>query len=143
MGISAEVMVGQTATVSRMISDADVALFALITGDHHPLHLDAHYASGTHYGHRIVPAALVSGIIEAALATAIDGTYGVINDHALVFVTPMPVEDTLTITITLASLDREAARAHCQVVATRNDGAEVVRGKVTLCIEDLPQADES
>jgi 3-hydroxybutyryl-CoA dehydratase len=143
MSISAEVMVGQTTTVSRMISDADVALFALITGDHHPLHLDTHYATGTRYGHRIVPAALVSGIIEAALATAIDGTYGVINDHTLVFAAPMPVEDTLCITITLTSLDREAARAHCQVVATRDDGTEVVRGKVTLSIEDLPMVDES
>jgi 3-hydroxybutyryl-CoA dehydratase len=143
MSISADLMVGQVATVARTISDADVALFALITGDHHPLHLDAHYADATHFGQRIVPAALVSGIIEAALAATIPGRYAIICGLSLAFVAPMPVEDTLTITITLTALDDAAAHAHCGVVATRDDGAEVVRGTVTLHIEDLPAFDEN
>jgi 3-hydroxybutyryl-CoA dehydratase len=143
MDDSANLMVGQTATVTRMISDADVALFALITGDHHPLHLDAHYASRTHFGQRIVPTALVNGIIEAALAATIPGKYAIICNHALVFASPMPVEDTLVITLTLTSLDRATAHAHCQVVAVRNDGAEVVCGNVTLRIEDLPDLEEN
>ncbi|MBA3826489.1 MAG: MaoC family dehydratase N-terminal domain-containing protein [Ktedonobacterales bacterium] len=143
MGISADLMVGQIATVARTISDADVALFALITGDHHPLHLDAHYAHATRFGQRIVPAALVSGIVEAALAATIPGKYAIICAQALAFAVPMLVEDTLTITITLMALDHATAHAHCGVVATRNDGAEVVRGTVTLQIEDLPDFEEN
>jgi len=143
MGISADLMVGQVAMVARTISDADVALFALITGDHHPLHLDAHYASATHFGQRIVPAALVSGIIEAALAATIPGRYAIICEQSLAFVVPMLVEDTLTITITLTALDRAVDHAHCRVVATRDDGAEVVSGTVTLQIEDLPAFEEN
>ncbi len=143
MGISADLMVGQTATVARTISDADVALFALITGDHHPLHLDAHYARATHFGHRIVPTALVSGIIEAALAATIPGRYAIVCQQTLAFAVPMPVEDTLTITITLSALDPAAARARCQVSATRDDGAEVARGEVTLRIEDLPTVEDA
>jgi 3-hydroxybutyryl-CoA dehydratase len=142
MGISADVMVGHTATVQRTISDGDVALFALITGDHHPLHLDDHYASTTPFGQRIVPVALVSGIIEAALAATIPGKYAIIHEHALTFPQPLPVEDTMAITITVTALNVVAAQAHCRVVATRNDGAEIACGQVTLHLADVPPTDD-
>ena len=138
MSIFEGLVVGQTATVTRAITDADVALFALITGDHHPLHLDAHYAQSTHYGQRIVPAALISGVIEAALAENLPGRQGMVRCKRLEFLTPMAVDETLTVIITLLSLAPDEGRAHCAVVATQSDGAEVARGNVDLHIEDLP-----
>ena len=129
---------GQMATYSRTIKDADVALFALITGDPHPLHLDQHYAATTHFGNRVVPVTLISGVIEAALAATIPGIQGMVRCQSLEYPAPLFIDETITVTVEHCLTSVTDGRMVCHVIATSAAGVVVARGKTHLTIENLP-----
>jgi 3-hydroxybutyryl-CoA dehydratase len=131
-------VLGQTVTLTVAITDADVALFALITKDHHPLHLDASYAEKTHFGQRIVPTSLISGVIEAALAETLPHTLAMVRSQELDLIAPLPVDATVMVAITLLTFSPEEQCARCAVVVARDDGTEIARAQVRLSLEDLP-----
>ncbi len=59
---------GQSATHSKTVTEADVVLFAGVTGDFNPAHLDQVYAEKSRFGGRIAHGMLSAGFISAALA---------------------------------------------------------------------------
>jgi acyl dehydratase len=133
---------GATGTYTRVITDADVALFALITGDQHPLHLDQNYALATSYGRRVVPPTLIGGIIEAALTAILPGTPKMLHCQSLEYPQPLFVESTLTVTIAIMPEPDATARIHCRISATDQDGVVVAIGATTLDVVDLPMLAE-
>ena len=134
----AELVPGQLATYSRTIKDADIALFALITGDAHPLHLDQHYAATTAFGRRVVPVTLISGVIEAALAITIPGMQGMVRCQSLEYPAPLFVDETITVVIEHCFTNTADARIECKVTATSAAGVVVARGTTHLTIANLP-----
>lgn len=130
--------VGQTASYTRFVSDADVALFALVTGDEHPLHLDVNYAAITHFTRRIVPTMLLNGIIEAACSKTIPGIRGIFSRQSLTFPAPAYVDDEITVAITVTSIAFDVRSMACQVIAHRSDGTIAISGETEFAIEDLP-----
>jgi acyl dehydratase len=135
----------------------DVALFALITGDQHPLHLDQHYAAATRFGRRVVPAALISGIVEAALVATIPGFIdgrsaedteiedtetGLVRHQTLEYPAPAFVDDEIMVTITVLATDPASATIRCGIAATTQEGTLVARGETCLTIEHLPAVTE-
>ena len=135
----ASLVPGQVATYSRTIRDADVALFALITGDQHPLHLDQHYAATTHFGRRVVPVTLISGVIEAALAATIPGMQGMVRCQSLEYPAPLFVDEAITVTIEHCGTNVVEARIMCHVTATSEAGVVVASGDTYLTIAQLPE----
>jgi 3-hydroxybutyryl-CoA dehydratase len=133
---------GETATYTRQVTDADVALFALITGDQHPLHLNQHYAAGTRFAQRIIPTTLIAGIVEAALATTIPGMCGVVQRQQLEFPALAYVDDAITVTITVLGVEATQAHMCCGINASNQNGETVARGEMRLAIEDLPAVGE-
>ncbi len=127
---------GNILAYSRTIGDADIALFALITGDHHPLHLDHFYAEAAG-GHRYAPVALLSGIIEATLAEMVKGYVGTLVFQNLAFPAAAWMDDELTISIVVEALSPQQHEMTCHVSATRTDGAIVVEGTVRQRLEPL------
>jgi 3-hydroxybutyryl-CoA dehydratase len=134
---------GVTAEYVRTVSDADVALFALITGDQHPLHLSQEYAARTRFARRVVPVALISGVVEAALAAHLPGRHGLVECLALEYPALVFVDEAITVAVTVLTTDATTARLCCAILATRADGTVVARGETRLRIEDLPEMDEA
>ncbi|MFC6764763.1 CBS domain-containing protein [Natrinema soli] len=66
------VSVGDVVTFTKPITESDIELFAVVSGDKNPLHLDDQFAKRTRFGHRIVHGALASSVISAALAHSPD-----------------------------------------------------------------------
>lgn len=137
--VSTTLQTGMAASYTRAITDADVAIYALITGNEHPLHLNEAYAEATRFGRRTVPAGLLAGLVEAALTRALPGVVGTVGGVALEFPAPAFLDETLTVTMTLTCVVAAECRATCQVVVM-NDTLTVARGTVALALEDLPPA---
>ncbi|MFO0996470.1 MAG: MaoC/PaaZ C-terminal domain-containing protein [Alphaproteobacteria bacterium] len=121
-----DIPVGYTVTVRKTISESDVYLFAGITGDYDPIHVDEEFAKTTPYRTRIAHGALVIGLMSTASSQATRGfSVGVaslgfdrIRHTGAVF-----FGDTLTVTYEIASHDpaRNRATAHVKVLNQRGE----------------------
>ena len=68
-----ELTIGQTASYSKQITEQDVILFAALSGDANPIHLDEDYARTTQFGERIAHGMLTGALVSAAIATKLPG----------------------------------------------------------------------
>jgi 3-hydroxybutyryl-CoA dehydratase len=120
--------VGDTATFSKTITDADVLLFAAVSGDNYPLHVDEEYAKTTRFGRRAV-----HGMLSASLASTVVGLMlqkpgGIYVEQALRFRRPVFLGDTLTATAEVIELIPAERRMRVRIRITNQNGKVVVEG---------------
>ncbi|HEV2238521.1 MAG TPA: MaoC family dehydratase [Ktedonobacterales bacterium] len=126
--------IGTVETVTRTITDADVAAFASLTGDYNPVHLDASYAATTRFGEPIAHGILTTGLISAVIGTKLPGLGAIYLNQTLKFVAPVFHGDTIT-----ASAEVIAARPEKRILTLRTacvnqHGATVIEGEaVVMC----------
>lgn len=128
MPLPADLEVGTSVQVTKTIGESDVYLFAGITGDLHPNHVDERYMAAGRYGGRVAHGVLLMGFMSAASSKLLldHGFDGVSYGYDRVrFVGPAYIGDTVTTTYTIVELvpDRDQSRAKLEVA---RDGDEVV-----------------
>ena len=132
-GISIDQLtVGQSSSFAKTISESDVYLFAGVTGDVNPAHINESYAAGTSFGTRIAHGMLSAGLISAVIGTQLPGPGTIYVAQQLKFTAPVHIGDTVTATATIRELLPERNRAVIETVCTRQDGAVVIRGEATV-----------
>ena len=92
-----EITIGQTATYSKAVEERDLQLFAAVSGDLNPLHLDPGYAATTLFGERIAHGMLTGALISAALAMKLPGPGTIYRAQDLRFRLPVKIGDTITV----------------------------------------------
>lgn len=102
---------GMSAVISKTVTEADIVLYAGISMDTNPLHLDETYASGTRFGGRIAHGMLGAGLISALLGTKLPGPGAIYVSQSLRFKAPVRIGDTLVAEVTVTGLDPEKNRA--------------------------------
>lgn len=127
-----ELKIGDQASTAKTISESDVYLFAGITGDHNPAHVNEVYASQTRFGRRIAHGILSAGLISAVLAMKLPGPGNIYLGQELKFVRPVYFGDTITATCTVSELLPEKNIARLETVCTNQDGAVVIKGTATV-----------
>ena len=128
MPLPAALHVGTSVQVTKTIGESDIYLFAGITGDLHPNHVNERYMAEGRFGGRVAHGVLLMGFMSAAsskllLDHELDGvSYGY---DRVRFVAPAYIGDTLTTTYTIEELvpDRDESRAKLEVI--RDDGQVV------------------
>lgn len=130
--------VGQTASVGKTISEADILLYTAVSSDTNPLHLDAEYAAGTMFGARIAHGMLSAGLISAVLGTRLPGPGTVYIAQSLRFLAPVFIGDTVTAIVEVAELIAEKRRARlltrCMVA-----GKKVIEGEAMVVLPSRTQ----
>jgi len=89
--------VGQTASYSKTVSERDIQLFAEVSGDHNPVHLDAEYAATTMFKERIAHGMFSGALISAAVACELPGPGTIYIGQTMRFTAPVKLGDTLTV----------------------------------------------
>jgi 3-hydroxybutyryl-CoA dehydratase len=91
-----EFSVGETACITKTVTEADVILFAGITGDFNPLHVNEEFAKKTKFGRRLVHGCFSSGLISAVLGMKLPGPGALYAGQAVKFAKPVFIGDTIT-----------------------------------------------
>lgn len=137
-----EISIGQTASYSKQITELDIQLFAAVSGDVNPVHLDADYAAGSMFGERIAHGMLTGAIISAALAMELPGPGTIYLSQNLRFRLPVKIGDIITVVLEVTekrdrrkiiTLDCRASNTVGKVVATGS--AEVVAAPEKIRID--------
>ena len=94
--------VGQSYTMERVITAEDVKIFADITGDDNPIHVDADYAAETRFGKPIVHGIFLLGIISKALGRDFPGPGSIAVSISCRFLRPVPVGSSIQVEVKVA-----------------------------------------
>jgi len=129
-----QLCVGDRASLSKTISETDIVLFANITGDTNPLHLDEEFASKTRFGGRIAHGILSLGLISAVLGTQLPGPGSVYLSQQVRFLKPVRIGDTITATVELVRYTQEKRLATFRTDCFNQDGVHVVEGEAVLLL---------
>lgn len=128
---------GMSAAVSRTVSEADILMFAGVSGDTNPVHLDQEFAASTMFGGRIAHGMLSAGLISAVFGTRLPGPGCIYLSQNLKFKAPVKIGDTVVARVTVKELKAEKRRAVFSTVCTVG-ASVVVDGEAELLIPARP-----
>jgi 3-hydroxybutyryl-CoA dehydratase len=129
--------VGEEATFTKIISDEDIAMFAKISGDENPVHVNDAYAKGTMFGGRIAHGILVTGLISAVLGTVLPGPGAIYMSQQLRFLAPVRPGDEATARAKVTEWDSEKGRITLLTEVTNQDGVTVITGEARLVMSSF------
>lgn len=126
--------VGSRASLSKTITETDVAAYASLSGDLSPLHVDADYARKTRFGRRTVHEMLVAGLITTVLSTRLPGNGAVCLSQQLEFLAPTFVGDTITAQVEVAAWQPEKNLVTLKTECSNQDARQVITGQAVLML---------
>jgi 3-hydroxybutyryl-CoA dehydratase len=132
-----DLSVGQEASLSKTVSEADIVAFAEISGDRNPVHIDAQYAAGTMFKERIAHGMLSAAYISAVFGMKLPGPGAIYISQTLNFKAPVKIGDTVVTTVKVIELIAEKKRARFETVCSVN-GKAVVQGEAVLMVPARP-----
>ena len=127
-----EMKIGDSASFTKTVTDTDVYMFAGITGDFNPAHVNQVEAEKGMFGKRIAHGMLSAGFISAVLGTMLPGPATIYMGQELRFTKPVAIGDTITATATVAEMIIEKNRVILDTVCTNQNGEIVIKGKATV-----------
>ena len=127
-----ELKLGQSASTSKTISEADVYLFAGITGDLNPAHVNEPYAEETRFGGRIAHGMLSAGLISAVIGKQLPGPGTIYMGQELKFLAPGRMGDTVTATVTVRELDPARNRVVLETTCENQAGKRLIAGQALV-----------
>ncbi|MFM2149678.1 MAG: hypothetical protein RLZZ187_1984 [Pseudomonadota bacterium] len=128
-----DLSVGQKASFGKTITEADIVLFAAVTGDTNPMHLNAEYAKDSIFGERIAHGMLAAGLITKVMGTQLPGPGTIYLSQSLRFRKPVRIGDTVTATVEITALNAEKHRATLTTVCTVK-GEPVLEGEALVAV---------
>ncbi|UCV29193.1 MaoC family dehydratase [Ferribacterium limneticum] len=122
---------GMSASIAKTVTETDIILFAGISTDVNPAHLDEEYAKTTMFGGRIAHGMLSAGFISAVLANHLPGAGTIYLSQTLKFKAPVRPGDTVRATVTVKEVNVEKNRVTLDTVCTVA-GKTVIEGECVM-----------
>lgn len=127
-----EIKIGDFAEHSKTVSEADVYLFAGVTGDFNPAHLNAQEAARGMFKERIAHGMLSAGFISAVLGMQLPGPGAIYLSQNLKFVAPVKFGDTITARAEVVDRNVDRNRITLKTTCTNQEGKLVIDGEAVI-----------
>jgi len=127
-----EIDIGDTASVDHMLTQKDIQLFAVMSGDVNPAHLDEEYARSDMF-HEIIAHGMWGGsLISTVLGTLLPGPGTVYLGQTFRFLKPVAIGDTVTARVTVKEKITDKHRLRLDCICVNQDGKEVITGEAEI-----------
>ncbi|SBW09436.1 (R)-specific enoyl-CoA hydratase [uncultured Eubacteriales bacterium] len=127
-----EIQVGDVSTFTKTVTEADITLYAGLSGDFNPAHVNAVDAGKGMFGQRIAHGMLSAGFISTVLGTQLPGPGTIYMGQELRFVKPVFIGDTVTAVCTVVERIEEKNRLKLETVVKNQNGENVITGFATV-----------
>jgi len=127
-----KIKIGDTAEFSKTISESDVYMYAGISGDFNPAHINEAYAKNTFFKTRIAHGMLSAGFISAILGTQLPGPGAIYLKQELKFVAPVKIGDTITAKVEVIEINLEKNRIKLNTFCTNQNNKKVIDGEAVI-----------
>ena len=127
-----EIELGETAAIERRLTWRDIELFAVVSGDVNPAHVDKDFARGDRFheivGHGMWGASLISTL----LGTQLPGPGTIYLEQTLRFHRPVTIGDVISASVTVVAKDDERHRVVLDCRCVNREGETVIDGTATV-----------
>ena len=127
-----EIKKGDSAEFSKTLAESDIYLYAGVTGDFNPAHINEAYAKKTFFKNRIAHGMLLAGFISAVLGNKLPGPGSIYIRQELKFLAPARIGDTITAKAEVVEIMAEKNRVRLKTTCVNQDGVTVVDGEAVL-----------
>lgn len=131
-----ELSVGDEADFTKTVTEADVTLFAGITGDFNPAHVNEEAARRGRFGGRIAHGMLTAGLVSAVLGTRLPGPGCIYVGQTLRFTRPVRIGDTVTARVEVTELRPEGRRVILETTCRNQEGETVLEGEAEVKVPE-------
>ena len=126
-----DIEIGMSRNLRKVITDRDIEMFAEVSTDHNPVHLDDDYANDTIFEGRIAHGMLTAGLISAVIGEQLPGHGTVYLGQTLKFLAPVRPGDMVNAVVTVTDMDipkrRVIMETHCEI-----NGKKVLKGEAVV-----------
>ncbi len=128
-----DLSVGQSDEFTKTVTEKEIELFAEVSGDNNPVHLDAEYAAGTMFKERIAHGMLSAGFISAVIGTRLPGPGAIYMSQQMRFKAPVKIGDVVTARCTITDINEARRRVTLETVCLV-DGKAVIEGEALVMV---------
>ena len=127
-----ELEIGTSASLSKTLTEKDLVMFAAVSGDVNPVHLDEAFAKETMFEGRIGHGMWTGSVISATLATVIPGPGTIYLGQSIQFKRPVKLNDEITATLTVTEKKDKNKRVTLDCKVVNQEGTVVATGEATV-----------
>lgn len=127
--------VGDTASMSKSISTDEIEMFAKVSGDVNPVHMDAAFAEKTRFGGRIAHGMWSASLISAVLGTKLPGPGTIYLNQTLAFKGPVKPGETITATVKVLKVREDKRIVTLETYCENEEGRRILEGEAVVLHE--------
>ncbi|HEX5531782.1 MAG TPA: MaoC family dehydratase [Methylomirabilota bacterium] len=133
-----DIAVGDSAQITRRVSDGDIASFVDAVGDYNPVHSDRAYAAATVFKEPIAPGIWTAGLVSAVIGTRLPGPGAIYLSQDLKFLKPVKAGDSISARVEVIDVNREKNRIRLRTVCTNQRAEDVLTGEALVMPSRIP-----
>jgi len=125
------IKIGDKASFTKKISSDDIFIFADVSGDDNPVHIDKEYAERSKFGERIAHGYHVGSFISAVIGKSLPGKGSIYLSQSMQFKEPVMINDEITATVEVTSFPKDK-HVMLKTTCTNQHGAVVINGEALV-----------
>lgn len=127
-----DIEIGDSASISKTLTEADVYNFAGICGDFNPIHINEQEAEKSRFGKRICHGMLVASFISTVLGMYLPGPGSIYLEQSVKFLAPVYIGDTITATAIVKGIENKIVKL--ETVVVNQNSETVIKGTAVIMI---------